>query len=291
MLPAQSGVRPALGPDPRRPAGGPRHAHGQGRGLLRLQGRPQATTWPPTPTTRRRRTITQRQRHRRRRRPRDGHLDRRTSPPTSRVDYGRTAALGSQAADSARVTDHSIELTGLSPSTTYRFRVTLGRRRGQRGSSPAAAAPRPSARRPARSWTTAPPSSRARHAEQHLRGRERSPAPTARCCSSPTVGEEFDGAALPARLERAARGVSGGEVEDRRRRARRGRGLHLHDPDSTTVRASSSSAPPSGRSTTRPSASATTSATSPTRSSARAPAADPFQMYAQSGGGPGHRAG
>ena len=44
-------------------------------------------------------------------------------PATSRVDYGRTVSLGSQVSDAARVTEHELELTGLSPGTTYFFRV------------------------------------------------------------------------------------------------------------------------------------------------------------------------
>jgi hypothetical protein len=45
-------------------------------------------------------------------------------PATSLVEYGRTTALGYETEDSAQVTDHQVELTGLQPSTTYRFRVS-----------------------------------------------------------------------------------------------------------------------------------------------------------------------
>jgi hypothetical protein len=44
-------------------------------------------------------------------------------PSTSVVEYGRTAALGSEVENTALVTDHSVELTGLQPATTYSFRV------------------------------------------------------------------------------------------------------------------------------------------------------------------------
>ena len=44
-------------------------------------------------------------------------------PSTSVVEYGRTTSLGSEKADSAQVTDHSLELGGLQPNTTYNFRV------------------------------------------------------------------------------------------------------------------------------------------------------------------------
>jgi hypothetical protein len=44
-------------------------------------------------------------------------------PSTSRVEYGRTAALGAEAVESALVTEHRVELTGLTPGTTFSFRV------------------------------------------------------------------------------------------------------------------------------------------------------------------------
>jgi hypothetical protein len=46
-------------------------------------------------------------------------------PSTSRVDYGTSAGdLNLNAADAALVTSHSLTLTGLSPLTTYHYRVT-----------------------------------------------------------------------------------------------------------------------------------------------------------------------
>ena len=179
-----------------------------------------------------------------------------TSPSTSRVDYGRTTALGSQASDTARVTDHSVELTGLSPSTTYRYRVTSADAAGNSASSPAAAqAPASFTRRPARSWTTARPSSRAGAQSNTYVG----------ASGAGTDGEaqlQPDGR-RGVRRRRAAqragacsRGARAAR-EDRRRRARRGRRLHLHDPDlrgSAGDRVQRHFRPV----TTRPSASATT---------------------------------
>ncbi len=55
MLPAQLRLRPAVAADPRRPAGRPRQAHGQGRRVRRLQGRLGRLHAPPTPPTPRRR--------------------------------------------------------------------------------------------------------------------------------------------------------------------------------------------------------------------------------------------
>ena len=56
---------------------------------------------------------------------------------SSKVEYGRTTALGSQVIDSARVTSHRVELTNLSPNTTYRFRVTSTDAAGNSASAPA----------------------------------------------------------------------------------------------------------------------------------------------------------
>ncbi len=45
-------------------------------------------------------------------------------PADSRVEYGETAAYGSQAADETLSTSHSVLLAGLTRSTIYRFRIT-----------------------------------------------------------------------------------------------------------------------------------------------------------------------
>ena len=55
------------------------------------------------------------------------------------VEYGRTTALGTEKADSAQVTDHSVELGGLQPNTTYNFRVRSADSAGNTASSPAGA--------------------------------------------------------------------------------------------------------------------------------------------------------
>jgi phosphodiesterase/alkaline phosphatase D-like protein len=47
-----------------------------------------------------------------------------TNPASSRVDYGPTTGYGTVATDGASVTSHSLVLSGLSPSTTYHYRVT-----------------------------------------------------------------------------------------------------------------------------------------------------------------------
>ncbi len=44
-------------------------------------------------------------------------------PATSRVDYGETAAYGSNVQDPTLVTSHSMSITGLESNTTYHFRV------------------------------------------------------------------------------------------------------------------------------------------------------------------------
>lgn len=43
---------------------------------------------------------------------------------TTAIDYGTTASYGSSASDAARVTSHTVTLTGLTPSTVYHVRAT-----------------------------------------------------------------------------------------------------------------------------------------------------------------------
>ena len=144
------------------------------------------------------------------------------------MDYGRTTALGSQVSDSARVTDHSVELTGLSPNTTYRFRVSSVDAAGNSATLPGAA------RRPARfqtppgraSWTTGPPSSAPAPRLAPTPAR-RWPARDGEVQLQPTVGEEFEGA-LPAGWEVRSWGPEG-QRDHLRRRARRRRRVRLHD--------------------------------------------------------------
>jgi hypothetical protein len=58
----------------------------------------------------------------------------------SRVDYGTApATLGQSASDAARVTAHSVRLTGLVPGTTYHYRVRSADAAGNAATSPAAA--------------------------------------------------------------------------------------------------------------------------------------------------------
>jgi hypothetical protein len=57
-------------------------------------------------------------------------------PSTSEVDFGRTTAYGTTTADQALVTEHVRILTGLSPGTTYHFRVRSKNAQNQTGTSP-----------------------------------------------------------------------------------------------------------------------------------------------------------
>ena len=119
-------------------------------------------------------------------------------PSSSRVDYGRTTALGSQTSDSARVTDHRIELTGLSPNTTYRFRVSSVDAAGNSASSPAAAqAPGtfqtpPGALVDDRASEFGAGTHTSTYSGQTVAGTD------GEVQLQPTVGEEFEGTALPA---------------------------------------------------------------------------------------------
>jgi len=59
-------------------------------------------------------------------------------PANSRVDYGTTAALGQNASDAALVTSHSITILGLTPGTSYQYRLTSVDASGNSAQSPAA---------------------------------------------------------------------------------------------------------------------------------------------------------
>jgi hypothetical protein len=60
-------------------------------------------------------------------------------PSTSRVQYGRTTTLGTEVTATAPVTEHDVELTGLQPNTTYRYRVTSVDAAGNSATLPAPA--------------------------------------------------------------------------------------------------------------------------------------------------------
>jgi len=55
---------------------------------------------------------------------------------SSQVDYGTTTAYGSNVADTATVTSHSVTLTGLTPNTTYHYQVSGTDTFGQNAASP-----------------------------------------------------------------------------------------------------------------------------------------------------------
>jgi len=61
-------------------------------------------------------------------------------PSSSVVNYGRTNSLGYEREETAEVTDHSVELSGLQPATTYLFRVTSADSAGNSATSPATTA-------------------------------------------------------------------------------------------------------------------------------------------------------
>src|SRR6202011_1805549 len=47
-----------------------------------------------------------------------------SNPADSRVDYGLTTTYGASATNASHVSSHSMTLTGLTPNTTYHFKVT-----------------------------------------------------------------------------------------------------------------------------------------------------------------------
>ena len=259
-----------------------RHAHRQGRGLRGLQGRRRRLRGHLRDRQRGARDL-ERHRHRRRRRPRHGRPGRPTSPRARAWTTAARPRSASQVSDSARVTEHRVELTGLSPSTTYRYRVTSADAAGQlRLLAAGAAAPATFQTPPGALVDDRTSEFAAGSGSGTLRGRQ------------------------PRRKRRRGAAQPDGRRGVRGRHAARG---WLANPWDTGGFATAASGALSldgsaaftnafylgprvlefsatfSRSTTRPWASATTSATSRSPSSARATTATPFQMYAQSGGG------
>ena len=173
------------------------HAHRQGRGLLRLQGRRAATTRPPTRTTTAAPAITNVNAAA----DADGHAtvtwaDRRARELARGLrahHRARQPGLRQRPRDRAQHRAHRPE-----PQHDLPLPRDLGGRRGQLGqlAGRRAGAGHASRRRPAPSWTTAPPSSAPARTAPPTRARP-SPAATARSQLQPTVGEEFEGTALP----------------------------------------------------------------------------------------------
>jgi hypothetical protein len=78
-------------------------------------------------------------------------------PSTSRVDYGGTAAsLSQNVSDATRVSSHSMQITGLTPGTTYYFRVSSADAAGNSATSPAPPAAAASFNVPAATAVRAP---------------------------------------------------------------------------------------------------------------------------------------
>ena len=230
------------------------HAHGQGRRLRRLRGRGRQPTRPPTRPTRRAPDD-----HRGRR---DAPTPRATRPsrgrPTSRRPRSSSTAapptLGYEVEDTALVTDHSVELTGLAPGTTYYVP------RHARPTPPAT--PRPPRRRRPRSRTPAGALVDIRTAEfaagtraEHVRRRHARRHRRRGAARSRRVGEEFDGTGAARRLDLASRGRRRLRLRRRRLAARRQRPSRYTDAATSPGRARSSSRPRSSPSTTRASAS------------------------------------
>ena len=272
---------------PRRPARVVDQAHGQGRRLRRLQRPPAVPTRPSTRTDTIAPEITAVARDGRRRRPRHGDVeDRRAVDVAGRVRPDDRARLRA-ARTPPRSPSHTVELTGLAPGATYYYRVSST---DSAGNTRHARRPRP------RPFTTPAGTLVDTRTPSSPRARTRTPtpatrwtAPTARSRSSPRSARSSTAAALPVRLDRAARGTLGGSTSRRRRQRCSPTAPSRTPTTSSPARARSSSPRRSSRSTTRPSASAATSATTRTRSSRPASPATPFGVYARSGASPARR--
>ena len=118
--------------------------------------------------------------HVRRRGPRHRALDHGRGVDLDRA-YGRTTALGFEVEDTALVTDHSVELSGLQPATTYRFQVTSADAAGNSVTAPDTP---PRSRRRRRAGRLAHGRVRGRHDRPVPTPATRSSAPTARSSCS-----------------------------------------------------------------------------------------------------------
>ncbi len=126
-------------------------------------------------------------------------------PSSSMVEYGRTAALGSDLVAGAPVTEHRIELTGLSPGTTYSYRVTSTDSAGNTAQTAAATfATSPGGLVDSRTTEFNAGTRTATHAGGTIDGSD------GEVQLRPAVGEEFDWPALPAGWTSQPWGLGGG---------------------------------------------------------------------------------
>ena len=109
-----------------------------------------------------------------------------TSPPPRAWTTAAPRRSGARCPTAARVTAHSVELTGLSPGTTYFFRVRSVDAVGNSAQLPASSGAPSSFQTPsaAASWTAGPPSSPPAPTAAHTRRRHAWRGRTARCSSS-----------------------------------------------------------------------------------------------------------
>ena len=115
-------------------------------------------------------------------------------PSTSEVRYGRTAALGFEREDTAPVTKHAVELSGLQPATTYVYRVTSADAAGNSASSPATTA---SFTTPASTLVDSRRSEFAAGTLTNTHAGDTLTGPDGELQLKPAVAEEFDDGALP----------------------------------------------------------------------------------------------
>ncbi len=117
-------------------------------------------------------------------------------PSDSRVDYGTSSgALGSSVTESAPVTSHTVALTGLTPGTTYHYRVTSIDGAGNPATSPPAADPPATFTTPSASFTdttVADFGAGATGANAYV-----AESANGEVILSPAVGAEFSGASPP----------------------------------------------------------------------------------------------
>jgi uncharacterized protein DUF4082/concanavalin A-like lectin/glucanase superfamily protein/galactose oxidase-like protein/Big-like domain-containing protein/purple acid phosphatase-like protein/Kelch motif protein len=130
-------------------------------------------------------------------------------PSTSLVEYGRSTALGKEKLETAEVTSHEVELTGLAPDTTYRFRVTSADSAGNSATSPATGASPASFSTPPGALVDSRTDEFAAGTQAGTRAGQTLDGIDGELQLTPALGEEFNSSSLPDAWTSAAFGPTG----------------------------------------------------------------------------------
>ncbi len=117
-------------------------------------------------------------------------------PSTSLVQYGRTTALGFEAENTAPVSNHTVELTGLAPGATFYYRVNSADSANNTAGSPVSPATA-SFTTPAGTLTDSRSADFGAGSHLNTHSGDTLAGPDGEVTLKPAVGEEFEGTSLP----------------------------------------------------------------------------------------------